>query len=147
MKFRISFLASVLVLGTLVNSCKEDPPAEKTDEQINTELLSKAWIQKDGANAITVAANDVSDIWDTAGFALTFTDGNYTTTGSAEPEVWPANGSWEFGTDANTLVRSDGIEIAISVTETTLVMKFDYSANGGRLNGIEGAWVFNMVPQ
>ena len=145
MKFKVSFLASVLVLGTLVYSCKEKPPPEKTDEEINTELLSKVWVPQTGSNAITVAGNDVSDVW--AGFILTVGDKTYTSSGADAAEVWPASGSWAFGTDANTLVRNDGIEIAISVTETTLVMKFNYSASGGRLSGIEGDWVFNMVPQ
>jgi hypothetical protein len=145
MKFRISFLATVLVLGTLVYSCKEKEKPKKTDEEINTELLSKAWVPQTGANATTVAGNDVSDIW--AGFVLTMGDKTYSSSGADAPEVWPASGTWAFGTDANTLVRNDGIEIAISVSETTLVMKFNYSASGGRLSGLEGDWVFNMIPQ
>ena len=145
MKFKVSFIASVLILGTLVNSCKEKEEEKKTDEQINTELLSKVWIPQTGSNAITVAGTDVSDIW--AGFVLTMGDKTYSSSGADAAEVWPASGSWAFGTDANTLVRNDGIEIAISVTETTLVMKFNYTASGGRLSGIEGDWVFNMVPQ
>lgn len=145
MKFRISFLTTVLVLGTLAYSCKEKEKPKKTDEEINTELLSKPWVPQTGANATTVAGNDVSDIW--AGFVLTMGDESYSSSGADAAEVWPASGSWAFGTDANTLVRSDGVEIAISVSETTLVMKFNYSASGGRLNGIEGDWVFNMVPQ
>ena len=129
MKIRISFLATVLVLGTLVYSCKEKPPPPKTDEEINTELLSKAWVPATTSSAITVEGTNVSDLW--SAFVLTFTDGSYTSSGADAAEVWPASGSWTFkADDANTLVRSDGIEIAISVTETTLVMKFNYSASG-----------------
>lgn len=146
MKIKISFLAAVFAMGVLNYSCKPDDPPPKTDEEINTELLSKIWVPSSGSNAITVASNDVSDLW--SGFVLTLGDGTYSTTGADAAQIWPTSGTWTFKTDdANTLVRDDGIEIAISVTETTLVMKFNYSASGGRLSGIDGDWVFNMVPQ
>jgi len=146
MNSKILFLVTGLVFSTVIFSCKKDDPPPKTDEEINTELLSKAWVPATGSNSITVATNDVTDLW--SAFVLTMGDKTYSSTGADAAEVWPASGSWAFKTDdANTLVRSDGIEIAISVTETTLVMKFNYSASGGRLNGLEGDWVFNMVAQ
>jgi len=111
MKFRISILIAVLVIGVLNNSCKPDDPPPPTDEEINTELLSKPWIPASGANAITVATSDVSDLW--SAFVLTMGDKTYSSTGADAPEVWPASGTWSFkADDANTLVRNDGIEIA-----------------------------------
>ena len=145
MNSKILILVMGLVFSTVIFSCKKDDPPPKTQEEINTELLSKAWVPQTGSNTITVAGTDVSDIW--SAFVLTLGDKTYSSTGADAVEVWPASGTWAFGADANTLVRNDGIEIAISVTETTLVMKFNYSASGGRLSGIEGDWVFNMVPQ
>jgi hypothetical protein len=148
MKSKFSILAMVLVLNMVVFSCKEKPPPPKTDQEINKEILmSTAWVPAAGSNQITVGTppSDVSDSW--RDFELTFGDGSYSSTGAPNPEIWPASGTWAFdGTSATTLIRDGALEITLStISDTALKMEFTYTA--GRVNGIEGAWVFNMVPK
>ena len=69
--------------------------------------------------------------------------GNYSTSHN-EPsgtEVWPTSGSWTFQNgDKNKLLRSDGVSVSISVTETTL--RTSFTVSGGVK---DGNWVFDFV--
>ena len=108
--------------------------------------LEGTWVLQAGSNAVTIdITNDVTPNW--TGFTLTLGNKSYSSSNSPEVLIWPASGTWDFGANVSTLVRNDGVEITVSVTDTSLQMQFDYSASGGRLNGIEGNWVFKMVPQ
>ena len=146
------FLCSLIIMF----SCKKPPPEpSKTDEEIQIEKLSKVWVPASGINAVTIDGVDVSTNW--ANFVLSMGDKAYSSTGADQSNVWPASGSWQFGTltdgsaDVNTIFRSGNsadIEMAISVSETSFSMQFDYDANvNGRLSGTTGNWIFNMVPQ
>ena len=145
MRIRLSLIAFTLIMGVLISGCKEKKTPAKSDEELQIEKLSKTWVLAAESNPVTVDGNDVSTNW--TGFTLTLGDKTYQSTGSDSPEVWPASGSWEFGSNVNTLVRDAGIDISISVTDQSLLLQFDYTVAGGRLSGIEGTWVFNMVPQ
>jgi len=145
MRRSLTFIALTLIAGIVISSCKPKPPPPKSDEEIRTEELTGTWILDAGANVVTVAGRDVSTDWN--GFTLTLGDKTYSTSGSFSPEVWPASGTWAFGSSVNILVRDDGIEVSISVTETSLSLQFDYTVAGGRLNGIDGTWIFKLVPQ
>lgn len=143
MRIRLILIALTLVVGVLATGCKKTTVTPKTDEELQIEKLTGTWKLQAGANAVTVASNDVTASW--TGFTLTLGNKTYQTTNSSEVLIWPSNGTWDFGTNVSTLVRNDGIEISVSVTDTSLQLQFDFSA--GRLNGIEGNWVFKMEPQ
>ena len=147
MKSKLTFLAALIVLGVVFSSCKKKTEEPKSDEQIQLEKLTGTWAVPAGppANAVTFQSNDLSSDW--SSFTITFTDGSFSTTGNSySPEVWPTSGSWSFANgDVNTLMRGDGIDINISVSETTLTMSFTYTTPGGRLNGVDGSWVFNNL--
>lgn len=147
MRIRLNLIALTLILGVVVSSCKEDPPPAKTDEQVQTEKLVGTWVldSPTPANSVTLDGNDVSADWET--FELTLGDKTYSSLNATFPEVWPSNGTWAFGANVNTLVRDDGVEISISVTDTSLQLQFDYSDAGGRLSGVTGNWIFKMVPK
>ncbi|MEN8248377.1 MAG: hypothetical protein ABFS32_05560 [Bacteroidota bacterium] len=148
MRSTIISIVLIVLSGLLINGCKKPPPPEPTAAEQQLEKLSAhTWKIAGTADAVTIAGNTVITDW--ASFTISFGDGTYTATGAYSPEVWPSSGTWTFPseTDVNTLQRDDGIDIAISVTDATLQMTFDYTATGGRLNGIEGTWVFNMIPQ
>ena len=81
--------------------------------------------------------------------ALNFeADGTYTASNVADGRdvVWPTSGTWDFKSDdeLNTVIRGDDVSISIVVDEANLKMTFNYTANGGRTNGTDGVWVFNM---
>ena len=146
MKTKLTLLAIILISGTLWSSCKKDPPPPKTPEEEQTEKLVGTWMVATGSNAVTISGTDVTEDW--AAFELTLTDGGFTSANANSAEVWPPNGTWSFATDdVTTLVRGDGVEITVNVTETALLMQFTYSSSGGRLDGIDGNWVFNMTPK
>jgi len=148
MRIRLSIIAFTLILGVMINGCKTDPPKTKTDEEIQTDKLTGTWVLETGGTnpAVTIDGNDVSADW--SGFTLTLGDKTYQTSSADSPEVWPASGTWAYETnDVSKLIRDDGIEISVSVSDTSLQLQFIYSASGGRLAGIEGPWIFRMVPQ
>ncbi len=149
-KFKITSL--VLLLGLVIlSSCKGDDPVPPSAEEVQLGLLAKTW------NNGTVNLDGTTDQGDWSAFKVTFTDGSYTSSGvSAGRElVWPTSGTWGFknaGTadvDVNKIVRDDGVEISISVSESSLTMTFAYdeSINGrvAGINGIDGDWVFGMT--
>ena len=144
MRTRISIVGLILALGIVFSACKKDPVTPKTDEELQLEKLEKTWIVESGSNKVTIAENDVTDEW--TSFELTFTEGNYTSSGAASTDVWPAGGTWSFATDDVTIIQRDGIDISINVSDNTLLMTFTYTT-GGRLDGVDGNWVFNMVPK
>ena len=56
-------------------------------------------------------------------------------------EVWPNSGSWTFQNgDKNKLLRSDGVAVSISVTESTL--RTSFTVSGGLK---DGNWVFDFI--
>lgn len=148
MKNKFLYLLAFLAFGVIFSACKKDPEPEQTDEEKQLEKLAQTWVIANPAptNAVTIEGNDVTDAW--AAFTLTFTDGAYSSTGAADTDVWPGSGTWTFADgDINTINRNDGVEISINVSDNTLKMNFNYSSTGGRLEGTEGDWEFNMVAQ
>ena len=149
MRIRISLNALTLIMGIMLNSCKKDTTPTKTDEEIQLEKLIGTWVLDQGiTNAVTVDNNNPPQDW--TNFTLTLGNKTYQTNTSVslgDDLVWPTSGTWDFGANLTTLARNDGIDITITVTDTSLKLQFDYSSGGGRFAGIEGNWVFNMVPQ
>lgn len=146
MKNKLTFLVALLVVGVVFSSCKKKTENPKTDEQIQLEKLTGTWAVPSPApgNTVTFNSNDLTTDW--SSFTITFNDGTYTTNGADyAPEIWGNNPvTWTFADgDVNTIIR-DGINISISVSETTLTMSFTYTP-GGRLNGVDGDWVFNNL--
>ena len=69
--------------------------------------------------------------------------GNYSTLNSDSDEIWASSGSWTFQNgDKNKILRSDGVSVSISVTETTL--RTSFTTTGGIK---DGNWVFDFVKQ
>lgn len=148
---KINYLAFLLILGILATGCKDDAPPAPSAEEVQTGLLAKTWLVGTTANSVTFEGTDENGNWD--GFTVTFAaNGTYTASNvSAGREVvWPSTGTWAYkgaGTEdvnVNTLERGDGVEIAIVVDEASLKMTFTYTDPGGRTDGTEGPWVFNM---
>ena len=145
MKTKSIFILSFLAFGLIFSSCKKDSPTPKTDEEIQLEKLSGTWVVSAAANSVTIAGNDVSSEW--AAFELTISEGSFTSSGAGSTDVWPTSSTWTFGSEVSILQRNDGTDITVSVDETSLLMTFNYTVPGGRLDGIEGNWVFNMEPK
>ena len=146
MKYFRSLL--ILLFSIAIISCSDDDdgggpaPVDPLDTQGN--LLNGSWKVKD-ANSVTKDGSIV-DVF--TNMTLTVSGGsksggNYSTSNSDSDEIWPNSGTWEFQSgDKNKLLRSDGVVVSISLTETTLRTSFQTS---GGLK--DGNWVFDFVKQ
>lgn len=147
------FLSFLLVAAVVLSSCKKDPEPQPTEEEKQTALLEGTWTV--GSNTVTLDGDDRTSDW--SGFTLTISGaGNFNTTGSFDENVWPAGGTWAFqgtsGAGLQTIIRGDGIPMSItSLNETSLTLSFDYTITTinpqGRVESIEGTWVFAMSKQ
>ena len=138
----------ILLFSILIISCGDDDdgggpaPVDPLDTQGN--LLNGSWKVKD-ANSVT-KDGAIVDVF--TNMTLTVSGGsksggNYSTSNSDSDEIWPNSGTWEFQSgDKNKLLRSDGVVVSISLTETTLRTSFQTS---GGLK--DGNWVFDFIKQ
>ena len=146
MKYFRSLL--ILLFSIAIISCSDDDdgggpaPVDPLDTQGN--LLNGSWKVKD-ANSVT-KDGAIVDVF--TNMTLTVSGGsksggNYSTSNSDSGEIWPNSGTWEFQSgDKNKLLRSDGVVVSISLTETTLRTSFQTS---GGLK--DGNWVFDFIKQ
>ena len=146
MKYFRSLL--ILLFSIAIISCSDDDdgggpaPVDPLDTQGN--LLNGSWKVKD-ANSVTKDGSIV-DVF--TNMTLTVSGGaksggSYSTSNSDCDEIWPNSGTWEFQSgDKNKLLRSDGVVVSISLTETTLRTSFQTS---GGLK--DGNWVFDFIKQ
>lgn len=145
MKTKIFYMLAFVMAGAIIIGCDENNGSkEKTEEEKQTEKLSKTWVVDAVEFELGFDTHDRTDEWPS--FEVTFTDGAFTTANSSFPDVWPAAGTWSYKEgDLNTIIRGDDVEIAITVSDSDLSMSFTYPAAGGRTDGIEGNWVFDML--
>ena len=146
MKYFRSLL--ILLFSIAIISCSDDDdgggpaPVDPLDTQGN--LLNGSWKVKD-ANSVT-KDGAIVDVF--TNMTLTVSGGSksggsYSTSNSDSDEIWPNSGTWEFQSgDKNKLLRSDGVAVSISLTETTLRTSFQTS---GGLK--DGNWVFDFIKQ
>jgi len=143
MKNYLNYITAGLFLGlTVFASCGggDDPdpvdPLIEVAENLTGTLDEFVVVKPANATAL-----------DWANLSLTITGnedgGSYTTTGSADPTVWPASGTWEFNNTAGTEIRrNDDVVIDISINTTTLVMDFSIDQPAARAGVVEGNWKF-----
>ncbi|MEZ4946089.1 MAG: hypothetical protein R2804_11195 [Cyclobacteriaceae bacterium] len=132
-----------IICLVLISGCKSDS-SDPTPQDNQKKLLINdglSWT----LGTVTKDGLDVTDQF--TGFKLTVGDFTYTTV-NALPSAWPASGTWSFANEAGTLVdRNDGVQIAVTVTTTSLQLTFSVTGlgDGGRIKGVNGQYVFNLV--
>tara|TARA_B100001027_G_scaffold182711_1_gene134416 strand:+ start:370 stop:825 length:456 start_codon:yes stop_codon:yes gene_type:complete len=138
-----------LFVSALLFSCSDEDDDTSVDDVVDpldtqANLLNGSWVVKD-ANSVTKDGIVVNVF---TAMSLTFSGGSasggaYATLNSDSNEVWPGSGTWQFQSGSSAaLLRSDGVVISISVTETTL--RTTFSTSGGIK---DGNWVFDFVKQ
>lgn len=127
---------------TLVLACggDEDPTAQ----ELAFEKLSGSWDLTQGGSIIIDGQDATANF---TGFALSFTDGAYTTTNAGD--MFRASGTWEWvDEEARQLSIDDGKTITIvELTENLLVFSFTSDGNAGTANhgeGIAGNYTINI---
>lgn len=142
---RLSNLLAALVFASLVifMSCGGggSDPAPDPFAEAAVELTASDW------SPSAVTSPDGNTLSDWSDFELSFNGngegGRYNTTGvpTGFEEVWPSQGDWEFGSDTETIERSDGTTITSTISANKLTLEFTFESSA-RTSGIDGQWTF-----
>jgi hypothetical protein len=162
MKFiRLSLLAASISGLLLFSACGGGGDPEKPIEQVQLGLLSKTWNLTEAKLGNVVSTDYVNSQLTIDG---TFnnvpgTEYNFTLTGlptaAGKKVPWPRTANspttgmkkWKFSEDEpeTTIIRvEDGLAITYTVTQTTLVLFFNYTGAGYRTSSVEGDWQFTF---
>ena len=139
----ISLFTALLICVGCGGGDDDDDTTPETLEEISAGKLVTTW------TTLTTVKLEGVDIPDWENFTLNVTGnadgGSYSTTGAGDAAVWPGSGTWTFveGSNGLKLLRSDGIQIDIVTSATTLSLQFDIVE--GRTQGITRTWVFVMA--
>jgi len=155
----LNLFAAITLIGGLIffSSCGDDdddtvsPPNPPTaQEEVAMSLADGSpWTPDTNTNAITLEGEDRTA--DFQNFTITFTETTYTSSGGGE--VWPdaSGANWTFvgedGSQADQIVRPDGVEVDVSVSADQLILTFtidDEGNPGGRTTGIGGEWTLRL---
>ncbi len=133
-------ILTVFLLTT--SSCKDGP----TDEEILLKKISLAW--KSSSTGVQFDGKDVNGVF--KDFAITFTESKTYTTTAGNAPVWPASGKFTLKSNSSgagfSLLRDDGVEVTVDqLTDTKLVLKFNYVGKASRVKSVSGGFVFDLV--
>ncbi len=150
----IRFISIILVscLLLLIIRCNPNHSGEPTEEELQISKLAKQW-QPSGGQFVLLDNKDVSSAFQN--FTLSFDSKKGFSTTQGNSSVWPASGTYEFDQindipDLNRLIRSDGVFInIIKLTDENLKITFYYNGSlaGGRITGLSGEYIFDLVAQ
>ena len=140
--FLTLFLCSIFISCSDEDGGDDVTPVDPLDTQANAlngtyEITDVNSVSKDGtivdvftSMTLTVSGGSASG-------------GSYSTLNSDSDEIWASSGTWTFqNNDKNKILRSDGVSMSISATETTL--RTSFTTTGGIK---DGNWVFDFVKQ
>ncbi len=149
-------LAGLICLALLLVSCGGDDGPKTPEEEQLEKLAGVTWGDQNAsggggstvpapAGTVIVDGQDVSANF--IGFSLSFTDGQYNTTGAED--LFSATGTWAWvDEDAQQLLLDDGKQITIlELTETIFRFSFIFNATGGEANsaeGISGSYIITL---
>ena len=125
-----------------ISSCKDDP----TNEEIFLKKMALAW--KSSSTGVQFDGKDVNGIF--KDFTITFTESQTYTTISGNTPVWPASGKFTLKPNSSSagfsLLRDDGVEVTVDqLTDTKLVLKFNYVGKTSRVKSVSGGFIFDLV--
>lgn len=139
------FLSLVVAMVSCGGSDSDDPTPDGNDLQGVVDLLTAGEASFSSVSKPT----DATELeWDD--LIVKFTGGvdggTYTTTGSANTDVWPASGTWTFkeGSNGSVIVRDGTTDVAISVSATELETTFTVDQPAARTKVVGGEWKFGL---
>lgn len=140
-------ILNLLLLTVLIGlgACKDDEPNK---QDIMTDILTaNVW----GDATVTHEVDgDLSFQYED--FAIQFTkqaangyNGSFLVSngGSAFPDV---TGKWKFNSELTKIIFDTGKEMDFTLTESKLTLEFTVSAMGGRVSGLDGHFIFELIP-
>ncbi len=134
----------------LLTSCDPpdppDPPVPPDPKEV--QLLA---LMNNGTSWVLASGGVVKDGYDVTdqftGFKLAI--GNYTySTQNSLASAWPASGTWEFNNgQINSILRNDSVVIGVVLNGSKLTLTFTALAPAGRIDGLAGDYIFNLVSE
>ncbi len=137
----IQVLLMFFTLAILFVGCKNGGEDSPSAQALAFEKLAGSWGLSQGS--IMVDGQDVSLNY--ADFALSITDGGYTTTNAGN--LFSATGTWEWvDEEAKRISLQDGKEVTIvTLTETSFVFSFSFNGPVANLeSGIAGNYTITV---
>jgi hypothetical protein len=139
--FRIVMLAIIVQL----TACNDEPESEANTK--HNLLTTNTW----GTPVVTHADGNLTQ--DYADFTITFTsnpvisgfEGTYIISNGSHAFADPS-GQWKLNEDQTLIVFDSGREIQFEVREDLLKLDFTVTDSGGRSNGLNGHFVFELKP-
>lgn len=132
----------VIIIGLLLLAfaCSPDDPIEPSLQDLTYENLAGDWTLGQ-FSSIKIDGSDVSANYD--GFALSFSEGTYTTTNAGD--LFSSSGTWEWAdVDATLVSLDDGKVISIqSLTPAKFVFSFTKS-DGPVRAGLAGNYTITV---
>ncbi len=148
----------ILLLVAFAAACGSDDKNERSVEEQQLGLLSKAWVIKRAVQNVDRTAE-----FESPDLTLTLSGAfdaktpkgpySYSITGKLpSPSPWSKQpGLWTFADDAtNVILRDDGVRMHYAVDDKTLTLTFTCATcneDSGRIDSAEGDWVFEFTAQ
>jgi hypothetical protein len=152
MKHLARILSLIILVGSTVffAACDGGDGDDKSEKEIQIDKLVGTWT----ASSVTYNGDDQSSDYTT--FTITIaksSNENMSYTVSGRPtglSPWDANGTFSFSSPISSkLSRGDGVIVDYVVDGNTLKLTLEnYAGEGyevGRVETVEGDWVFNMT--
>ncbi len=135
----ISF--ALLTALLFIAGCADNTPEPETT-RVQKLLIGGEWsVQTVTVNSVDQTNNLYKNL------KITFTDGNFTSTGGLP--VWQATGTWSFvDNTAKKIKRGDGVELTlVEVTSKKLTFTLPWTKTtlGGRVESLPGETKFVMI--
>lgn len=144
-KILYTIIIFISVLGIMVlTSCPGPGPTEIEEQLKALRNNGSPWVLASGG--VVKDGYDVSDQF--TGFKLTIGEYTYSAQNSLA-SAWPALGTWEFNNDQiNSILRDDVVVIGVALDGSSLILTYTVSIiPGGRIAGVSGDYIFNLVSE
>ncbi|WP_456458492.1 hypothetical protein [Reichenbachiella sp.] len=143
--FKYSLVLSLVVAMASCGGGDDDDGAGDVDARI----AIVEGLVKGQTTFSSVTPPDGASSLDWSSLTLTFSGsidgGTYTTTNSANTDVWPASGTWAFKDETGKVIVRDGttdVTLAVGESEVSTTFTVEQPASGGRIKQIGGEWDF-----
>ena len=149
MKTHIRNTFTLLLLAILISSCGDDT-VDISSKDAFIKSLTGTWVVE-GDSYVILDDQDITDVL--TGFEITINEDLSFTANSdqldVQPLPWPTFGSFSINDALTQLTRDDGLIITATIDENDfLSLSFQFAEgfddSSGRLQAIQGDWVFNL---
>ncbi len=147
-----SFVVTALISLLVLSGCPGPDPTPDPDPGPDPKDAQLSALKNGGSSWVLSSGGVVKDGFDVSnqftGFKLNIGEYTYSIQNSLET-AWPDSGSWGFNNDnINSIKRDDGVVLSVILGGGNLTLSFTAAGStGGRIEGLSGDYVFNLVSE